>query len=296
MKGFINLATLAIIGVIAFVGALIAVPGLAGSITSAVTGPMLCEDAPFDPNCECFTGTEKILLNNGIYYICEPIEKLIDIDELGWEQEAITYAEQKLAEQFPECDMNTCDNPNTSWYVGPGSQWTDKKRIILVECNGLGYYFAQALFDVVDGQIEKLGCANYDDIVESVETVESASMTTSLRRENIESRFTHWTSTFSFGCGDIDNGIAFETVESDIPIEEWRIIYNPAGGWNYGNIGGRTRVYFISNQDIGGDTFNLFNGYCEIIETTTEYMSFKCDAGCPYSARSADIQIAGYHQ
>jgi len=77
MKG-VELGTVALVGLVLIGGALVTVPGLGGSIQSIVTGPQPCNIAPFDPNCECFGDTERILLHMGIYYICEPIEKLIE--------------------------------------------------------------------------------------------------------------------------------------------------------------------------------------------------------------------------
>lgn len=115
MKGFISLATLAIIGVIAFVGALVAVPGLANSITSMIIdSEQTCSDAPYNTECYCFTGYRKTYVPwLGVpRWHCEKLEALLlDPDSQNFETEAVNFVQSYLA--------NNC-----------GNIWTDA-------CNGV---------------------------------------------------------------------------------------------------------------------------------------------------------------
>lgn len=162
MKGFGGLAILGIIALVAIVTTLF-VPGVSSSLQSIIGVKQACIDAPFDPTCICADDEERLnFIAFGVpKFVCEPINKFIDPNDVDWQQQSIDYAESVLEQQYPDCTSRTCESGN--WRVTLSAE-NYENRVILVECLAIDQRFASVWFYVKDGSFTQVGppsCGNY---------------------------------------------------------------------------------------------------------------------------------------
>lgn len=121
--GSLALIAIAVIGIVAGIEFILA-PGIISSffLTFGQAAPM-CDDAPYNPSCVCNSEEERLVYSRSLSidrYFCESLEKVVDIDQEGWETEAEIYAKARLTELFPSCNMINCDQGQTELRIGAG--------------------------------------------------------------------------------------------------------------------------------------------------------------------------------
>ena len=85
--------------------------------------PQVCTETPYNKDCYCFEGYEKLVYERAFRqdrYFCENENKAIDVDVEGWEAEAEIFAEARLLELFPDCTSIYCDQGQQQWSIAVG--------------------------------------------------------------------------------------------------------------------------------------------------------------------------------
>lgn len=252
--------------------------------------PSDCSTTPYNDECFCFEGDNKLQIREGFVpkWICESDIKFIDPSDVDWEQQAVVYAEQRLDELYPDCDMKTCESGNSNWRVSLGSQ-NYEKRIMDVECEDTdGFRFSRITFDIIDGGIWNTFCANHDDIVEDTVSDNPIEINFEVSDE-YRWGYVMATAIYSSDCGDKDNGIGTTTVYApNGNISEWIIWTGGYGATRLEN--GQTRI--TQNGVIVAQTDA---GVCRIIESNENFATVSCDTECPHVGFSgARVHVAGY--
>lgn len=137
--GSLALVAIAVVAVFAGIEFVVA-PGIISSffLTFGEANPY-CGDAPYNPSCVCNSDeNKKGVAWNGIQtetnpmkYYCENVDLLLDPDSPTFEQDALSFANNHLTSNYPECDsINACPvEPE----VGVG--YTNfGKRFVTVQC------------------------------------------------------------------------------------------------------------------------------------------------------------------
>ncbi len=263
-KGFVSIAVIVGVIIVAFSAIIITVPVARGAILGAIGIHEQCDVAPFDPNCECKLDQEKIP-SGGIFpqFFCENLAKFIDPADPNSQMLSISHVESELQTLFPSCDMATCSHPQATpeWVTGPGIKFgqDEIERTILVECRDrtTGFIFATVVFDVEDGSIERASCGSYNDVVDPTTSQNPATLQVTRTGSSIQTGRINWRMTIDSGCGTRDNGIAVTTL--DVPDME------KVNNWHIESTMGPEQ-------------------WCTLSDITTNSVKLKCDTQCPHAS------------
>jgi len=154
------------IGIVAVVLIVLMIPAVSGTLVAMISSSEpYCEDAPYDKDCICEFGEEK--LNYKLLYYCELEDKVIDPDG-NWKTTAETLGEQYLHENFPECNQYDCSQGQSYWEtnIGPSvpggySPVVERRVRMLCRDDEQGYVFAGVTIDIDDGEITSGWCGDY---------------------------------------------------------------------------------------------------------------------------------------
>lgn len=121
--GTIGIAVIVVIMLLAFFGS-----GMAFTAWGILTGPKHCDDAPYEANCVCPDGFNKVStpwVEGMIPSFVLTTHSCIDETQQAPQQ---SYAQQKLYELFPDCDTISCSETDMSIRYG------DAGTFYLAEC------------------------------------------------------------------------------------------------------------------------------------------------------------------
>lgn len=258
-KGFIILPILGVIAVISLLVAGAYIADATGILT--LSSAKTCTETPVNKDCYCIEEDEKIQVRRGIIpkWICEKKDKFINPLDANWEQQAINYATQKLSEDFPECNSESC--ANGEWRVELGIK-DHEERVISVECWNLDQRFANVNFDLVDGEISWFSCSNYYVPQEGNPLIELWEEKGTLTKIKYRIKC-------SLGTGIAQGTYNYVLPETQVDREEWRFL----------------------GRDVG-ELKSIRFGTCDLINPTSRGLTIECEAECTgYSDWGGEFSI-----